>query len=398
MKKTIFGWCIYDLANTAFSALFITFFFPLLVKFHLGGNEFHLGLINGIAMFLAGIIVPFIGALSDTTGRKMNFVIFFTILCVLFTAITGYVPLYVALICASIAMLTYHAALDVYDAKLVDISTNKDRGKISSYGVAFGYAGTILSLVMAFIILSKTGFESEAGIRSIFPATAIFFLSFSLITFSLVKDNIKKATISIKETLKNAFFQIKDTVLKLPKLKGMLPFLIASFIYADAMNTVILFMYLYAREQIGLAITQFFYFYVLFAFSAIIGSLLFGKVSDRLGPKRTLVIIIILWAAIILLLMRVSNIISFAIAGSLGGALLGAVWTVTRPMLVKLSPKKKVAQLFGFQGLTEKFSGVVGPIVFGFVVVRVSYQAALSILIGLFALSLVFLYFVPDKR
>src|SRR3989338_8579796 len=175
-KKAIFGWVIYDLANTAFSALFITFFFPLLVKFYLGGNELQIGLINGISMFLAGILVPFVGALSDTTGRKMSFVIFFTIICAIFTVLTAYSSLYLALIFALIAMLSYHAALDVYDAKLMDISNNKNRGRISGYGVALGYIGTILSLLMAYIILTIFGWKSETGIKAIFPATGLFFL------------------------------------------------------------------------------------------------------------------------------------------------------------------------------------------------------------------------------
>lgn len=349
-------------------------------------------------MFLAGIFVPFIGAMSDTTGRRMNFVIFFTIICVLFTALTAYVSLYPALIFALIAMFTYHAALDVYDAKLMDISTNKNRGKISGYGVALGYLGAILSLAMAYIILTIFGFESKTGIKAIFPSTAIFFLLFSLITFSFVKDKVKKATISIKDNITKAFFQIKDTITKLPKYKGLLPFLIASFLYTDGMNTVILFLYLYAREQIKLALINFFYFYALFALAAIIGSLIFGKISDKIGPKRTLIALVIIWAFIILLLMKVSNITTFTIAGCLGGAALGAVWTVTRPMLVKLSPKNKIAQLFGFQGLTEKFSGVLGPIIFGFVVIKANYQTALFVLLAFFALGLLFLLFVPNRK
>jgi len=349
-------------------------------------------------MLLAGIFVPFIGALSDITGRRMNFVIFFTIICAIFTALTAYVSLYPALIFALIAMLTYHAALDVYDAKLMDISTNKNRGKISGYGVGLGYLGAILSLLMAYVILRVYGWDSAIGIKSVFPATALFFLLFSLITFNLVKDKVKKISISIKDMVKKAFFQIKDTITKLPKYRGLLPFLIASFLYTDGMNTVILFLYLYAREQIKLALIDFFYFYALFALAAIIGSLIFGKISDRIGPKRTLIMLVIIWTFIIMLLMKVSNIQSFIIAGCLGGAALGGVWTVTRPMLVKLSPRKKIAQLFGFQGLTEKFSGVLGPIIFGFVVVRANYQVALSVLLGFFVLGLLLLFFVPNRK
>lgn len=349
-------------------------------------------------MILAGVLVPFIGALSDTTGRKMNFIIFFTILCVVFTTLTGYVSLYFALVFALIAMFTYHAALDVYDAKLMDISTPRNMGRISSYGVALGYIGTILSLLMAFIILNIYGWDSPIGIRAMFPATALFFLLFSSFTFVTLTDKIKKTTTSIKIILKNAYLQIKDTIKKIPKYKGLLPFLIASFLYTDAMNTVILFLYLYAREQIKLTLVNFLYFYILFAVAAIIGSLVFGRISDLITPKKTLILLLIIWSFIILLLMRVSNITTFVIAGCLGGAALGAVWAVTRPMLVKLSPRKKIAQLFGFQGLTEKFSGAIGPIIFGFVVVKFNYQAALSVLLVFFALGLIFLLFVPNKK
>ncbi len=349
-------------------------------------------------MILAGIFVPFIGAISDTTSRRMNFVIFLTIICIIFTTLTGYANLYPALIFALIAMFTYHAALDVYDAKLMDISTNKNIGKISSYGVAFGYVGTILSLAMAFILLSIFGFESETGIRAIFPSTSIFFLLFSLITFSFVKDKAKKAATSLKDTLKKAFSQTKHTFKTIHKYQGLLPFLIASFFYTDGMNTVILFLYLYAREQIQIALIDFFYFYALFAITAIVGALIFGKISDIIRPKKTLIILLIMWSFIIVLLMKVSTITTFTIAGCLGGATLGAVWTVTRPMLVQLSPKEKIAQLFGLQGLTEKFSGVLGPIIFGFIVVRANYQSALFVLLGFFALGLLFLLFVPNKK
>ncbi len=349
-------------------------------------------------MFLAAIFVPFIGALSDTTGRRMNFVIFFTIICAIFTVLTAYSSLYLALIFASIAMLTYHAALDVYDAKLMDISNNKNRGKISGYGVALGYVGTILSLLMAYIILTIFGWKSEAGIKAIFPATAIFFLLFSLITFTSVKDKVKKLTIPVKEVIKNSFFQLKDTITKITRYKGLLPFLIASFLYTDAMNTIILFFYLYAREQIKLTLINFFYIYALMALAAAIGSLIFGRLSDKISHKRTLVILLVIWIFVIILLKEIPTLSVFIIAGCLGGAALGGVWAVTRPMLVSLSPRKKIAQLFGFQGLTEKFSGVLGPIIFGFIVVRSGYQPALLVILGFLILGLILLYFVPNKK
>ena len=397
LTKKIFGWTIYDLANTAFSALYVTFFFPLLVKVYLGGNEFHVGLVTSLGIFFAGAFVPFIGALSDSTGRKMPYVIFFTLLCVTATALTPYVGLYAALILGVFATLTFHACLDVYDAILTDISTKKNMGNISGYGVAMGYVGTILSLVMAYVLMSIFGWETEAGVKSIFPATAIFFLGFSIITFILVKDKVRKATVSLKEGIKKAFLAIKTTFREARKHKSLFIFLIACLLYTDGMNTAIVFLYLYGREQIGISMINFFYAYAGMALTSALGALVFGKLGDRIGSKRSIVIALFLWIGIIYLLMKVNNVVTFIIAGCLGGAALGAIWALNRPMLVHLSPKHKVAEFFGFQGLTEKFSGLIGPALFGFIVVRAGYQPALWLLMGFFVVGLGIMWFVPNK-
>ena len=397
LSKKIFGWTIYDFANTAFSALYVTFFFPILIKVILGGNEFHVGLVTSIGIFLAGAFVPFIGALSDSTGRKMPYVIFFTLLCVTATALTPFLGLYGALILGVLATLTFHASLDVYDAILVDISTKKNMSRISGYGVAVGYIGTILSLVMAFILMNIFGWENPSAVKSIFPATAVFFLGFSIITFILVKDKVEKSTVNLKEGIRKAFQALKSTFVEIKKHKSLFTFLIACLLYTDGMNTAIVFLYLYGREQIGISMINFFYAYAGMALTAALGSVIFGKLGDKLGSRRSIIGALFLWIGIIFLLMKVNNIVTFIIAGCLGGAALGAIWTLNRPMLVHLSPKHKVAEFFGFQGLTEKFSGLIGPMLFGFVVVKAGYQPALMVLMVFFILGLGIMYFVPNK-
>ncbi|MBW2984286.1 MFS transporter [Candidatus Woesearchaeota archaeon] len=406
LTKKIFGWTIYDLANTAFSALYVTFFFPLLIKVYLGGNEFHVGLVTSLGIFFAGAFVPFIGALSDSTGRKMPYVIFFTLLCVTATALTPYVGLYGALILGVLATLTFHASLDVYDAILVDISTKKNMSKISGYGVAVGYIGTILSLIMAYILMSILGWDTEVGVKSIFPATAIFFLGFAMITFVIVKDKVKKATIKLKEGIKKAWSALKSTFVEIRKHRSLFIFLIACLLYTDGMNTAIVFLYLYGREQIGISMINFFYAYAGMALTAALGSVIFGRLGDKLGSKKSIVIALWIWIGIISLLrwiepislfIRISNVVTFIVAGCLGGAALGAIWTLNRPMLVHLSPKHKVAEFFGFQGLTEKFSGLIGPSLFGFVVVKAGYPPALMVLMAFFVIGLGIMWFVPNK-
>lgn len=394
-KLVIFSWSMYDFANTAFSALFVTFFFPLFVKNYLGGNEFHVGLVFGLSILLAAIFVPMIGALSDAFGKRIPFIIFFTIGCVILTGFVGVVALPIALILGFIANLFYHSALDAYDAILTDISTFKTMGRISGYGVALGYIGTILSLVMAFLILTIFGWESKISIQYIFPAISIFYITFSLFLFFFVKDKQKKK-VKIKKAFAKAFYQLKLTITKINRYKGLLPFLIASFFYTDGANTAIVFLFLFGQDQIGISVKTFFFLFALMATAAAIGALISGRLSDKIGPKKTLFITISIWVAIILLLIIKTNIITYILVGILGGAALGSMWTVTRPMLITLIPKHKTAELFGFQGLTEKMGGV-GPLLFGFLVVTVGYKLSLWVLVGFFVLGFIFLNLVKKK-
>ena len=89
IKKQIFGWSMYDFANTIFSALFITVYFPLFVVLK-GGTAFHVGLTMSISMLLAGLLVPTLGGVADITQRKKLLLFMFTVLCCMFTFFTGF--------------------------------------------------------------------------------------------------------------------------------------------------------------------------------------------------------------------------------------------------------------------------------------------------------------------
>ncbi len=391
-NKQVFGWSMYDLANTAFSALFITFFFPVLISVYLNGNEFHIGLAMGMSMFLAGIFVPFLGAVSDAIGKRKIFVLIFTLICVILTSIVAYASLFWALILGALAAFSFHAALDVYDAMLFNISTKKNIARVSGYGVALGYIGTVLSLIMAFLIFNYFGWGSKQSVQLIFPATAIFYILFSIPFFILVKEKTSRITKPIFSYIKTAIQQLIFTFKNIKKQSSLWFFLLASFLYTDGMNTAIVFLYLYGRETLNITINQFFPIFALMAIASSLGALLFGKVGDKFGHKKTLIAILYIWVAIILLLIIKTNFLNYIFAGVIGGAALGGTWTLTRPMLVDLAPKHKIAELFGFQGLTEKFSGVIGPILFGYLVVKYNYFVGLSSLLVFFILGLILLF------
>ena len=396
MKKEVFGWAFYDLANTGFSSLFVTFFFPLFIKVFLGGNELQIGLVFGISMFFVAILVPLIGALSDAIGRRLPFVIAFTLICVVATFFVPFAGLLPALLLGGIANFAYHGALTTYNALLPEIIGKKFYGKVSGIGVGFGYAGNFISIGAAALILSILGWESLAGIKSMFFLTAGFFFFFSLVTFSLVKERKKKYA-SFYRKLKDAFRELKITILNLKKYKGFTTYLIGIFLIMNAVSAAIVFLYLFGRERIGLSIPGYMVVFCLFSITAIFGAVYFGKLCDRIGSKKSLTLAVIIWCAVIALMIFVTNFTTFLIAGIIGGVAWGVVMTCVRPLLLELAPKKKVGEFFGFAQLASKFSGIIGPIAFGGFVVLWSYSAALFLLLMFFIFGGIILQKCPVR-
>ncbi len=384
LKKQIFGWSMYDFANTIFSALFVTVYFPLFVVLK-GGTAFHVGLVISASMLFAGLVVPLLGSVADITKRKKLLLTLFTIICCIFTLFAGFFNLPIVLLFGLLANFFYHASLDVYDSMLVDISYKKNIGWISGLGTGVGYLGTILSVLVAYLIGAYYGYESIQGIQIVFVATALLFFGFSLFTFAFVKETSKIAI--KKEHFREALGRVVYTIKNIKRFKHIWLFLLSSFLYVDGANTAVIFLFLYARDQIGLSLLQFLPLYIMMAIASALGALLFGKITDKVGHKRTLLTILFLWVITILVLYLRTTYATFLGASIAGGALLGGIWTTTRPILVNLAPKNKLAELFGYQGLTEKFSGVIGPALFGFLAVFVGFRQALLLIIVLFLLG-----------
>ncbi len=397
-KKEVLAWGIYDLANTAFSALFVTFFFPKYVTEFLGGNKFQIGLVFGLSMLLVGLLVPIIGAWSDRTKRRMPFIVIFTFFCCAATLFVPLVGLKSALLLGMIANFFYHAALTTYNAMIPTLGRPEEYGKISGIGVALGYVGTLISLGLAAITLKMLGWESVEGVKAMFTVTAVIFLGFALVTFLSLRERKNHSTEAWHTSTHHAIGDVLKTLRQLKKHPGLIPYLIAIFMFVDAVTAVIVFLYLYGRSVIGLETQAFIVVYALFALSAVGGSYGFGRLTDKIGPKRTLTLAGVLWLAVLGVLLFVQSLPMFVFAGLLGGVALGAVWTSARPLLISLSPKKGVGQFFGFSELADKFSGVLGPIVYGYLAHTYSDQVGLLSLFVFFILGLIALQFVPARR
>lgn len=404
-KIQIFVWTLFDLANTAFYVIILTVGYPLYFKEIINnGNrngDFLWGLAFSISMLIVAIISPFLGAIADYTSNKKKFLLILTLLCIFATSIlfyTGPGTILLGMILLILANIGFEGGLVFYDAFLPEITTERSYGRVSGYGFAMGYIGSLITLLIVLPLYSK-GFVSQNlnNIRITFLIAASFFLIFALPLFLFLKE--KKGNIHLNFNLMKIGYQRVTTTFKqFNKYKNIGKFLLSYFLYIDAINTIIIFSSIFARESLNFELTEIIILFAIVQSSAIIGSILFGVLSDHAGQKKTLTITLILWLLIIILSYFVQSKDFFYLIGGLAGLALGSSQSTSRSLMSKITPEDKKTEFFGFYSFFGKASAIIGPLIFGFVSSAINQRSAI-ITIGLIILAgLYFLQQVEEKR
>ncbi len=379
-KKTVFGWAIYDFADTIFSMNIVTMYFAQWIVVDNHTEDIYYSLSYSLSMLMVAFTMPALGAISDAKRKRLPFLFTLTLCCILSTfilGIAGYTvenvatKVLLALILFGIANYCYEGALIFYNALLPEVSTPKSIGRVSGWGVALGYVGAIvgLFLVKPFVDGHIFGLRlpfSSGGRQNAFIPTAVFFLLFSLPIFLWVKESIQTNTQKIK--IKEAFAQVWDGISNTKKYPGVLRFLLANYFISDAIATVIIFMAVYAQVVMGFPDSVKMWFFIVATTFAVIGSFLCGYVSDGIGPKKTLVFVVLGWILCLLMVMFTANQMIFWIMGPLIGICLGSTWTASRPLLTGLVPQETLGQFFGLYTLSGRVAAVIGPLLWGLAV------------------------------
>ncbi len=374
------SWALYDLANTVFSFNIISYMAPLWVlgiyeRLGLGQGEGNLvwGLAVGLSMLLNALVSPVMGAVSDRAGVRKPFLLFFTGLCILPTAVGGivgdamgfgFLGLYFwwGLAILAVANFGYQAALIYYDAMLPEVSTSETRGRVSGIGVGLGYVGTIVGALVVRVFGFQNGRPTEFG----FVLTAILFAFLSLPIFLVVRERRGRTAHALMQIdVRGSWSQIARTARHASEFPGLLRFLIARLLYTDPINTVIQFMAVFATAAVGYSEADAQTVLILVTVVAIVMSFAWGFVVDRVGPKRTLSTVLALWCVSLVLAAATLDKTLFLLVGALAGAALGGTWVSDRVFMLRLSPPEMVGEFFGLYGLAGKFSAVTGPVIWG---------------------------------
>jgi MFS transporter, UMF1 family len=400
------AWALYDFANTIYSYAIVSYAMGLWSTDHLGAadGQFWFGIANAASVGLNALVSPVLGAISDRGGRRLPYLLFFTALCIVATAAIGLLPAgvsgltVVGLVLFSLANFSYQAALIYYDATLPVVSKPSSRGRVSGIGVAVGYLGTIAIALLILITDSES-----SGLT--FLMAAVLFALFAAPIFLVVKEPTGSGyRFRVADALAS-WSQLRTTIADARAVPGLLRFLVGRFFYTDPVNTVIVVMSVFAVEAIGLTKTQANLVLLGLTIAAVVASFGWGMLVERIGPKRTLMIVLGSWCVGLVIGGAVLSLPTFLIAGLLLGSGLGGVWTSDRVFMLRLSPPDKIGEFFGLYGLAGKFSAVTGPVLYGTIVAMLlnagwgagAYQVAILSLLILMVIGILLLRGVPDR-
>jgi UMF1 family MFS transporter len=406
------SWALYDFANTVFSMNIATLYFSAWLVKDLGHSNTLYATANGIASALVVVSIPLLGAISDATQRRKPWVVGFTLIACVSTILiailgeiglplvgegvtalaqsptlmTPGVALFAVLAAFIIANYAYQGAQPFYNAMLPELVPVDHRGRLSGLGAAFGYAGSITGVLLTFpfftgslpilgavperaihFLRNAVPFTAHGGRVSTFVPTAILFLLFSLPLFLLCHDHYAihgKKRIPWRE----AFRDVRHTLKEAKKYPGTLRFILTSFLYQDAMGTIIANMALYAIFAMGFEGGSEATLFVILTIPAVIGSYGIGRLVDRFGPKRTLSWVLMSWVVLLVAMIVVPTRNAFWIVGACIGLIYGGVATAERPLLLSLVPDVEAGRFFSLMVLSSRAAAVVGPFVWAFAV------------------------------
>jgi MFS transporter, UMF1 family len=372
----VLSWALYDFANTIFSSNITTIFFPFYVQEIAGGSErmdqiasTFLSYANAVSSFFLVVFSPLFGVWIDRSGRKKRYVMSFAMAAIVFTALMGLIApqnlgqfgglpasfTFVVILFVA-AKFFYQSSLIFYDAMLPDIGTKETMPVLSGFGVAVGYMGTLVGLTVYVLI-------GDGSFAKAFLPTAFLFLIFTLPMLFLYKETA--GPIQEKRPFFAGYRDVWETFKDMKHYRPIFLFMIVYFFINDAIATAIAMMAVYAKAIVGFTSGEFILLYLVSTVSSIVGSFIFGYVTQAFGAKKAVFYVgLILFVALLLGTFAVNRPM-FWVTGSLFGVALGAVWVTSRIFIIELSPENKRGQFFGLFAFSGKLSAIVGPLMYG---------------------------------
>ena len=429
-RKEIFGWIVYDWANSAFYTTVVAALFgeylTRLAQASVGenGTIFQFGPLlvtakslapftTSVSVFLQVFLLPILGAFGNYSSLKKRLMMVFcylgaTATCLLVFLTSGRHLLGSVLFI--FANVCFGASIVFYNSFLPDLTTEDQRDRVSSLVFAWGYfgGGLLLALNLVFVFLAPSmGISQGMAVRLSLLSAGAWWGGFSIITFKRLRD--RPAT---KELPKNqtyvtiGFTELFSTFRELARLRETLKYLIAYLFYNDGIQTVITVSAPFLGQELfrsrGLETPASFLLGILLVvqFVAFFGSLAFERIASWLGTKRAILLSLLGWCGIVIYAYALLHTIAQAwVLAILIAIVLGGSQALSRSLFSQMIPRSREASFFGIYEISERGTSWIGPFVFAEVVAYTnSYRQAIFSLIVFFVIGTIILMLTNTER
>lgn len=376
-KKNIFLWTLYDFANSIVMIVFFLYFSQWLVV-EKGVADIWYNMLFAAGSLLLLFTAPILGSVADKNGKQQSYLNKITVLTFLIFLILSFITLFLsnkvflAALFFLLANYFYQFSFVFYNSLLSYIAPREKWGQISGIGQTGNWLGQIAGLAITLPLASgAVYFIGEAGRAQTFlPATILFFILAlpMLLFFKLPKSDNAEYKIDLKGEYRNYWNQFKELI----KAPNMGLFLLSYFFFNDAIITAANNFPIYLEKIFAVSDSIKSMILLGILATSAIGAFCSGFIADRIGLKKTLLIVLGSWVLIFPALALTSNFKLFVVFTVLMGFMYGATWTVTRATMTALCPKEKLNFGFSFYTMAERVSTLVGPLAWGGIVYLLS--------------------------
>lgn len=379
-KRSVFGWVMFDFANSSYTTLVVTFIYATYFVSAIAPDK-----VSGTSLWSKGVTLtalvvaflsPVLGALADQGGLRKTFLFLSTVITVIGSAALYWIQpgqVYMALFWFVLSNIAFEFSMVFYNAFLPDISTPETIGRISGVGWGVGYVGGLAAMMLAMVGFVSPevpwfGLSTETGanIRATNLLVAAWFALFAIPLFLFVPSPRPMTRSGRGRIVKNGLADLAATFREIRQYREIVRLLIARMIYNDGLVTIFAFGGIYAAGTFGFTFQEIMIFGIALNVAAGIGALIMGVFDDKLGGKATIQFSnIVLGLAALLAVLAPSKTL-FWVAGILVGFFAGPNQSASRSLLGRFVPKDKENQFFGFFAFSGKLTAFMGPLLLGF--------------------------------
>jgi UMF1 family MFS transporter len=401
LSRKVKGWALYYWGNHAFTTAIITVFFPIFFKDYWNHgvdasvSTFRLGLANSGASLIVALSAPVLGAIADKGGHKKRFLLGSAFM----GAVMVFALHFVGLGEWQWAMFFYMAASIGYwwgnvfgDSMLVSVSEPGKFDMTSAIGYFSGYLGGGIFLILGLAMSLKPQLfglvDAGAAVKLILILTAVWWLLFSIpLWYWVPEPTSSNSGGSLATSIADGFHQLVETFRHVRSYKPVFMFLVAYWVYIDGVNTIIQMAVDYGKA-IGFGTTDLIMAVVLVQIVGIPAALIFGRIGEKIGPKRGIFIGLTVYTCVSLFASFMHSAWQFYALAAMIGLVQGGVQLLSRSYYARLVPADRAGEFFGFYNMLGEFAAIIGPVLIG-TVSLLSGSPRLSILsvILLFALG-----------